>query len=135
MQVTTLYAGEALSVSHHRCSAGPGDRPFTELHASHSISYVRRGSFGCVTRGVEHDMVAGSVMLLRPRQEYMATHQHHGCGDECVSIKLSPEWAERITLWDAVRLPPLPGLMVAGELLGVEEAAVMFIERIAALGG
>ena len=61
MQVTTLYAGKALSVYAYRCSAGPADKPFVEVHRTHSLSYVRRGSFGCRTLGSEHELVAGAV--------------------------------------------------------------------------
>ena len=143
MQPTALYCGEAFSVWHYRCTFGPADTPYAEAHAGHSISYVRAGSFGCVTRGEAHEMVPGAVMLLRPGQEYMATHEHHGCGDECLSVQLSPALADGLFDEDTVRLPPLPGLMVLGELaqaaaegrsaLGVDEAAMLFVERVARL--
>ena len=66
MQVTTLFEGEALSVYSYRCNGGPADRPFVEVHGRHSLSYVRRGSFGCRTLGAEHELVAGAVMVGRP---------------------------------------------------------------------
>ena len=142
MQATTLFEGAALSVYSYRCSAGPADRPFAELHARHSLSYVRRGSFGCRTLGREHELVAGAVLVGRPGREYMATHEHHGCGDECLSVKLSPELADSFgTLWNAACVPPLPELMVLGELaqaaaegrsgVGVDEAALLFATRVA----
>ena len=136
MQATTLFEGESLSVYRFVCSRGPADRPFTEMHARHSLSYVRRGSFGCRTLGAEHEMVPGSVMVGEPGREYTATHEHHGCGDECISIKLSPDLAEPLMIWRLARIPPLPQLMVLGERLpgaGVEEAAMIFAAKAAEL--
>jgi AraC-like DNA-binding protein len=144
-QATTLYSSEALSVYAYRCSAAPADRPFPEVHARHSLSYVRRGSFGCRTLGAEHELVAGAVMVGRPGQEYTATHEHHACGDECLSIKMAPHLAEGVgsetSIWSFTRVPPLAELMIAGELLeastegrsdlGVDEAALMFAEKCA----
>jgi AraC family transcriptional regulator len=63
MTATTLWRGESLAVYDYRCSAGPSDRPFVECHASHSISYVRQGSFGVRTRGQSFEMVAGAVLV------------------------------------------------------------------------
>lgn len=143
MQATTLYAGEALSVYAFRCTAGPADKPFVEVHRAHSLSYVRRGSFGCRTLGAEHELVAGAVMVGRSGQEYMATHQHHACGDECLSIKLSHELAEHLFPEEPACVPPLAELMVAGELLqaaaegrsdvAVEEAALVFAGKVASV--
>jgi AraC family transcriptional regulator len=140
---TTLIEGESLSVYDFRCSAGPADRPFAELHVRHSLSYVRRGSFGCRTRGREYDLVAGALMVGRPGQEYIATHEHHGCGDECLSIKLEPGLVDSLGsskgVWELACVPPLPELMVLAELvqaaaekrasLGVEEAAMLLLDK------
>jgi AraC family transcriptional regulator len=143
MQATTLYEGDSLSVYYYRCTSGPHDRPFEEMHARHSISYVRSGSFGYVTRGRLHELVAGAVLVGSPGQEYTATHEHHGCGDECVSVKMSPSLAEGVdrAVWSASRIPPLAELMVLGELavaaaegrsdVGVDEAAMLFAGRAA----
>jgi AraC family transcriptional regulator len=141
MQATTLCAGEALSVHAYRCTAGPADKPFVEVHRAHSLSYVRGGSFGCRTLGAEHEFVTGAVMVGRPGQEYMATHEHHECGDECLSIMVSQEFAERLFPEDSVSsVPPLAEVMVAGELVqaaaegrsdvAVDEAALIFAHRI-----
>src|SRR3954462_10648412 len=116
MQATTLFEGESLSVYRLRCDAGPADRPFVEVHRRHSLSLVRSGSFGCRTLGRMHELVAGAVMVGCPDWEYPATHEHHGCGDECLSVKLAPALAESIgrAVWDLARIPPLPELMVLG---------------------
>jgi AraC-like DNA-binding protein len=132
MQATTLYAGESLAVYRYRCTAGPHDKPYAEVHRCHSVSYVRGGSFGCVTLGARHELVAGSVLIGRPGQEYTATHEHHGCGDECVSVKLSPAAAERLNLDRSAvaALPPLPEIMLLGEV-SVDEAAIQFVQKVA----
>lgn len=134
MHATTLFEGQSLSVFRYRCNAGPADKPYPEVHACHSISYVRSGSFGCVTLGERHELVPGAVLIGRPGQEYMATHEHHGCGDECLSVKLSAESADRLSLHkrSVAKLPPLPGIMVLAEL-GIDEAAVLFVEAVAAI--
>ena len=51
MPATVIYRSEYLKVIDYRCAAGPFDEPFTELHASFSLSYVTRGSFGYRVRG------------------------------------------------------------------------------------
>lgn len=143
MMRKALVEAEALSVYAFRCTAAPCERPFTEMHERHSLPYVRRGSFGCRTEGGAYDFVAGALMVGRPGREYVATHEHHGCGDECLSIKLSPAFAEEFSrdAWSLARTPPLPELMVLGELLqtaaegstsiGIEEAALLLLERFA----
>jgi hypothetical protein len=50
MQVTTVHESPNLSIYDYRCDAGPHDKPFVEVHGRHSLSFVRRGSFGCRTR-------------------------------------------------------------------------------------
>jgi len=140
MQATTLFEGESLSVYRFVCDAGPADRPFVETHRRHSLSFVRRGSFGCRTLGRTHELVAGAVMVGRPGLEYMATHEHHGCGDECLSVKFSPALAESLgrSVWELACLPPLPEVMVLGSRAhaateAVDEAALAFAARCAAL--
>src|SRR5882672_4916462 len=149
MAATTLFENASLSIYDYRCTRGPGDRPFAEMHARHSVSYVRSGSFGCSTLGRAYDLVAGAVLVGRPGQEYTATHEHHACGDECLSIKLSAELADALSkdnrIWDLARVPPVPELMVIGELaqaaaegrtsVGVDEAGMMLAGKFARLGG
>ncbi|HWI38415.1 MAG TPA: AraC family transcriptional regulator [Burkholderiales bacterium] len=132
MQATTLFEGESLSVYRFVCEAGPADRPFTEMHRRHSLSFVRRGSFGCRTLGRTHELVAGAVMVGTPGREYMATHEHHGCGDECLSVKFSPALAESLgdAVWRLACIPPLPDLMVLGSR--IDEAALAFAAKCAA---
>ncbi|WP_437836456.1 helix-turn-helix transcriptional regulator [Sorangium sp. So ce1153] len=142
MVVTTVLRRDAISVLDYRCSAGPGDAPFTELHRGFSVSYVRKGSFGYRVRGASFELVAGSLLVGHPGDEYMCTHDHVA-GDECLSFHLAPALVEAIgARGEAFRtggVPPLPGLMVLGELaqaaaegrsgVGLDEAGMLFAAR------
>ena len=80
---------------------------------------MRKGSFGLHCRGKFSELVAGSVLIGHPGDEYTCTHDHV-CGDECLSFFLAPELVEAIgdsqTPWQIGSVPPLPELMVLGEL-------------------
>lgn len=119
MAATTLLARDALSVIDYRCDRGPADTPFVEQHASYSLSYVRAGSFGYRLRGAAHELVTGSILVGHPGDEYVCTHDHV-CGDECLSFHFSPEAVaaidDRPRVWRIGALPPLPELLVLGEL-------------------
>lgn len=143
MQAQPLFQSECLSVVDYRCSMGPDDTPFVEQHHCHSLSYVRKGSFGYDSRGHSHELVAGAVMVGHMGDEYVCSHAHHECGDECLSFQLTPAFADEIGLsQDALRtgcLPPRPELMIYGELaqaagygendIGVDEVAMLFVAR------
>lgn len=120
MAATILLKHACMTVSDYRCSAGPNDRPFTELYRCHSLSYVRKGSFGCHSRGRRFDLVAGSMLVGHPGDEYVCSHEHHACGDECLTFALTPALVETIgddrTTWQSGAVAPLPQLMVLGEL-------------------
>ena len=129
-------------MSDFRCSAGPDDKPFVEQYASHSISYVRKGSFGCRCRGRTFELVAGSILVGYPGDEFVCTHDHV-CGDECLTFFLAPELVEAIgdsaEVWRVGAAPPLPELMVLGELaraaadgrsdIGLDEIGQVFAGR------
>ncbi len=53
----------------YRCSSGPAQAPYTELHDDHSVAYVRRGSFGCQVRGESFELVAGAIFVVHPGDE------------------------------------------------------------------
>jgi len=143
---TTLHDG-CISVFDYRCDAGPTDRPYVEQHGDHSLSYVRNGSFGCRCGGRLHELVAGSVLIGRPGDEYLCTHDHQDGGDECLSFHYPSALVETIgggpEIWRAVGAPPLPELMVIGELaqaivkgrseVGLDEIGLLFAARFAAL--
>jgi AraC-like DNA-binding protein len=142
MNRTTLLARKRISVSDFRCTAEPGEKPFAEQYACHSISYVRKGSFGCHCRGRFHELVAGSILVGHPGDEYVCTHDHV-VGDECLSFFLDQELVEAIgdrpEIWRVGSVPPLPELMVLGELaqtaaggnsdVGLDEVGHLFASR------
>ncbi len=143
MTRTTLLQNKTLSVIDFRCSAGPDDKPFVEQHRCHSLSYVRKGSFGYDTGGRSHELVAGAVMVGHQGDDYICSHPHHICGDECLSFWFSPETAEEVGLTKTTMrlgsLPPLPEMMMCGELaeaarrgdgdIGLDEAGMLFARR------
>lgn len=119
MQIASLASSASLSAVDYRCTAGPEDDSFAEVHRCFSISYVRRGSFGCQVRGRTYDLVRGSLLLGHPGHEYTCTHEHHAGGDECLSFQLSEELVERLNPKGAfqwVAVPPRAELVVLGEL-------------------
>jgi AraC-like DNA-binding protein len=140
---TPLLKHRSISVSDFRCTASPGEKPFTEQFGCHSVSYVRKGSFGCQSRGRTFELVTGSVLVGFPGDEYVCTHDHHICGDECLSFFLEPELVETIgdrrEAWRVGAAPPLPELMVFGELaqaaadgrsdIGLDEIGHVFVSR------
>ena len=142
MVSTTLLQHPTISVSDFRCDAVPGDAPFSEYHRCHSISYVRKGSFGYQTRGRSYELVAGSVLVGHPGSEFTC-HHDHVCGDECLSFFLEPELVEAVGdrggIWQVGSVPPLPELMVFGELaqaaaesrsdMGLDEIGQLFAGR------
>jgi AraC-like DNA-binding protein len=147
MQTSTLFRSGALSVLDYRCSAAPGDKPYAELFPTHSISYVRKGSFGCRTRGRSHELVPGSLLVGHAGDEYSCTHDHHAGGDECLSFQFAPEIAEAVggdsRIWRVGCIPPVPNLMVLGELaqsasqggseVSVEEVGLILARRFVEL--
>ncbi len=146
MAAKTILRNGALTVVDYRCSAGPSDQPFVEQHSDFSLSYVRSGSFGCETQGRSFELVAGSIMVGRPGDEYMCKHDHV-CGDECLSFQLAPRLVEMLgtadAIWRAGCVPPLPELMVIGELaqasaegksdIGLDEVGVWLAARFVEL--
>src|SRR5260370_35904463 len=148
MPATTLLKRGALRVFDYRCTAGPRDTPYVEQHRSSPISYVRRGSFGCRTRGRAFELVGGSFLLGRPGDEYLCTHEHHAQGDECLSYHFDAELLDTLGLpariWRSGALPPLAELAVLGERapaaaegrsdVGLDEAGVPVAAGFIAIG-
>ncbi|MEO8602144.1 MAG: AraC family transcriptional regulator [bacterium] len=143
MAATTILQRESIAVVDYRCTTGPGDAPFVELHRGYSISYVRQGSFGYRSRGAAFELVAGSLLVGYPGDEYVCTHDHvHG--DACLSFELTPALVEAIgdqlAVWRVGSVPPLPELMVLGELaqaavdgqrdIGLDEVGLLLAARL-----
>jgi AraC-like DNA-binding protein len=143
MSSTTLLQRPAMTVSDFRCSAVSGEKPFVEQHRCHSISFVRKGSFGYHCHGRSHDLVAGSLLIGSPGAEFVCTHDHV-CGDECLSFFFEPELVEtigeRAEAWQVGATPPLAELMVLGELaqasadgqsdIGLDEVGHLIAQRL-----
>src|SRR6202045_1729932 len=142
MDRTTLLQRKSISVSDFRCTAVPGDKPCGEQSPCHSVSYVRKGWFACRCRGRFFELVAGSILIGYPGDEFICTHDHV-CGDECLSFFLTPELVQaigdRAEVWRVGAAPPLPELMVLGELaqaaaagrsdVGLDEVGHAFASR------
>lgn len=142
LTATALRTGP-IAVVDYRCSSGPDAKPFTEVHPGYSLSFVRKGSFGYRVRGELYELVAGSVLVGHPGDEFICSHDHHVCGDECLAFHLSPGFVELVggdaTTWQTGGLPPLPELVVLGELaqaaaakqsdVGLDEAGLYFASR------
>jgi len=143
MSSTTLLQRPTMTVSDFRCTAAAGEKPFPELHRSHSVSFVRKGSFGYHCRGRSHELVAGSFLIGAPGTEFICTHDHV-CGDECLSFFFAPELVETIgersDAWQVGATPPLAELMVLGELaqaaadgqsdIGLDEVGHLIASRL-----
>jgi AraC family transcriptional regulator len=146
--IRTLLRGP-VTLREYRCNAGPHDRPFAEWHTGWSVSYVQKGSFGCCCLGAAHELVPGSVLVGRPGDEYVCTHDHHDGGDECLAFFFAPELVEEISAprdaWRSAGLPPLAELATWGELaraavaggndFGLDEIGVALAARTARVCG
>jgi AraC-like DNA-binding protein len=141
-----VFRSNTISVVDYRCEAREGDAPFVELHESFSIAYVRKGTFGCRSRNRSFELVAGSILVGHRGDEYMCTHEH-AWGDECLSFHLAPDLVDELGYrrenWQTVCVPPLPELMVIGELaqaaadgisdVGLDEIGMLLAARFVAV--
>ena len=137
----------SVSAFDYRCGAGPGDRPLPEPHDSYTAAHARQGSFGYRAGGRSAELVAGSVLVGHPGDEYVCTHDHHAGGDECLAFQFAADLVERLGgrdgLWRAGGLAPLPQLMLLGALaqsvadgdsdLGLDEAGLLLAARFVEL--
>src|SRR3954464_1720066 len=119
MTASTLLQTSSISVHDFRCSASVDDAPFVERHCCHSVSYVRKGSFGYESQGRFFELVTGSVLVGHPDAEYVCTHDHV-CADRCLPFFREPDLGDAIAghaeAWKSGAGPPLPELMVIGDL-------------------
>ena len=146
MAATTVLERASLRVIDYRCTEPPGAPGFVEHHGEHSLAYVRSGSFGYHSRGRRHELVAGSLLIGRPGDDYVCTHDH-AHGDRCLAFQfgadLIDEVAGRPAPWQLGCVPPVPELMVLGELgwaaatgktdVGLDEIGLWITARFAEL--
>lgn len=101
------------------------------------------GSFGYRWGRRSFELVAGSVLVGHPGDEYICTHDHHRGGDECLSFQYSREVIDQIApkaRWRVGALPPIAELMVLGGWaqavadadsdVGLDELGLMFGSRL-----
>lgn len=142
MGVKVLARG-ALAAFDYRCDIRRGEKPFPEVHASMSVSYVRHGSFGYRARGRSYELVPGSILIGNAGDEFACTHDY-AHGDECLSFHLAPEVAEEIgdrRFWHTACIPPVAQLVILGEVaqaaaggraqLALDEAGLLLAQRAA----
>ena len=146
--MTRISESRGLAIYDYRCQIGVGTKPFVEQHRRSSISFVRKGSFGYRTRGRQYDLVAGSILVGRAGDDYVCSHDHV-CGDECLSLQLTPELVAAIgdadAIWSVGVLPPVPELIVLAELadaaaarrggIAPDEAGLLMAARFVAVAG
>jgi AraC family transcriptional regulator len=147
MHTASLLSSGPIQVIDYVCTATPHTAPFAEVHGGYSLSFVRRGSFGYHCRGRSFELVAGSVLVGFPGDEFVCTHEHHAGGDECLSLRLSTECVDLLgderAIWLRGALAPQPALVVLGELAqavvdgqsnaGLDEVAHCFAARFVRL--
>ena len=145
MAATILFESRDVTVSEFRCEAARGARPFVEQYGGYSLSYVRKGSFGCHHRGRLFELVTGALLVGYPGDEFMCTHDHV-CGDECLWFSFDGAVIDDIgggQAWQAGAIPPLPEFIALGELaqaiaaqkqtLGLDEVGHMIAGRFVAI--
>src|SRR5262249_10327875 len=119
MAATTVLQRGPVSVTDYRCGVGPEDAAFEERHGGFVLAYVRTGSFGYRVRGGAYELVAGSVLIGHPGDEFTCSHEHV-YGDECLSFELAPALVEtlgeRPEICPTACLSPLSHLMVLAQL-------------------
>jgi AraC family transcriptional regulator len=141
--INVLHQGP-VTVIDYRCTSGPLDAPFAEIHPAHSISYVRKGAFGCEWRGRSLEFVPGSLFIGHPGDEYVCSHSHHRGGDECLSFQYAPEVVDEVApraRWRVGAVPAIPEVVVLGEkaqaaardrcAIALEEIGLLLASRFA----
>lgn len=146
LTITSLVHGP-VSVANVRCQTGATERPFIEQYGAWSMAYVQAGGFTCTCRGRQFELMTGSVLLGRPGDEYLCTHDQHPGGDECLAFHIVPALVEEIGggqgPWASGALPPIAELVALGELARsaarhgggprVDELGMALASKIAAL--
>ena len=126
---TVLLETPSVAAAAYDCDAHGDEPPFGEQHPAHTLSYVTSGAFGYASPSATRDVVAGSVIVGRPGEEYVCTHDH-GCGDVSLSFYFSAEIEA-----PAGVVPPRAELVVLGELataesdVGLEEIGLLMAAR------
>lgn len=140
MSATVIRHSEHVRIVDYKCTLGPRDpAPGVEVFDGYSLSYVKRGTFGCRTEGAAYELVTGSLFVGRPGTEYVATHDH-AYGDECFSFQFSAELVDTLggaEAWRRIAMPPIAKLAVVAEAAqhaeAPDELGLVLAERFVAL--
>jgi hypothetical protein len=115
-----LFRQPHLTVFDDRRRRGAADPATEAAHDCHSLSFVRRSSFGCRARGRHFELSAGGFCAGFPGDPFVCAHERHEQVDECLSFQFSAELAEEIggdeAAWRRVAIPPVAPLAVSGSL-------------------
>jgi AraC family transcriptional regulator len=128
MRVETVAAGPGWWVHDIRCSAGPRDRPFEELHSSVCIAAVTEGSFRYRTTQGDAILAPGAILLGNHGHCFECGHEH-AAGDRCLSFLFDPNYFEAIlsavpgARSDHFLAPRLPPLMALTPIIALAESA------------
>lgn len=121
MTIVATWQAGPVTLTEYRCTAAADVPAVVEVHSDHSLSWVRSGSFGCSAQGRRFELVAGAFLVGHPGGEFVCTHEHHGDGDECLTLHFDPTLLDDMGIaqanWRIGALPPLAAMTVLGELL------------------
>lgn len=143
MRIVNVGTYGSLWLREYHCDAIPRSAAVTEEHGAFSLSFVRRGSFGCRALGSHHELVPGSVFVGHAGDEFTCTHDHRAGGDECLSFQFSHECVDGFpgasNAFRVVSLEPHPEHALYAELarasssgqsdLGLDEIALGLLDH------
>ena len=143
MSRTTLLERRRISVSDFRCTAGPGDKPFAEQYRLPLDLLCPQGQFRLpLPRHVFTNWWRDRCWSAIPATNIPAPMTTSAATNACRSSWIRNWWkrsATRTDIWRIGSAPPLPELMVLGELaqaaadgssdIGLDEIGQMFASR------
>jgi AraC family transcriptional regulator len=129
-------------VTTYRCDLKPGDPPVKAVHRRFTIGHVKRGSFRYHVGDKSSELVAGSILVGCPDDEFVCTHEN-SFGDDCLAFAFDASVVESFESgrrpWLVGSMPPLAELVVLGELataaadgrsdIGLDEVAMLLAAR------
>lgn len=147
MITITPHLRGPVSVATYVCRGDASERPLVEHHGEWTLAYVQAGGFTCTCHGKRHELMPGAVLLGRPGDAYVCTHDQHQGGDECLAVHFAADVVDEIGgrrgAWASGALPALAELVALGELARsairraagprVDEIGMALAARVAAL--
>ena len=126
---TVLLETPSVAAAAYDCDAHGDEPPFGEQHPAHTLSYVTTGAFGYASPSATRDVVAGSVIVGRPRGG-VRLHARPWLWRRVAHLLL-----QRSVEAPAGVVPPRAELVVLGELataesdVGLEEIGLLMAAR------